>query len=158
MNQKEPSEILKDMLIPPMIVSETLPKVGTQECQKCGYTMPAKDTNCSACGYRQPRHCLCMCHYDRKVVSKCSHCLSETTEWENEFALLWGIAPDESLKGKRGAEIKSFISTQKQLSFEQGKQEAVIEIISILETKGHGGGNYRRLISQIQAKYLKENT
>lgn len=37
--------------------------------------------------------------------------IAHSTEWKKEFALLWGIAPPSSLKGKKGAEIISFIES-----------------------------------------------
>ena len=33
-------------------------------------------------------------------------------EWRAQFDLLWGIAPPDSLKGKKGEDIKNFIQSQ----------------------------------------------
>lgn len=60
----------------------------------------------------------CTCHL--KPFETCRTCLDtallppqpeESWEdtWEGKFDLMWGLAPESSLKGKKGKEVKEFI-------------------------------------------------
>ena len=49
--------------------------------------------------------------------------MTNQPQWEIDFDLLWGLSPDDSLKGKKGKDVKDFIRTQIAEAEARGKQE-----------------------------------
>ena len=49
-------------------------------------------------------------------------------DWEKRFDLLWGIAPEGSLKFERGEEIKRFIEAEIKSSYQAGREEVISKI------------------------------
>lgn len=59
--------------------------------------------------------------------------------WEEQFAPFWGLAPEGSLKYKKGQEVKAFIADQRQ----QAKQEGYTEGFSKGHHEGYLSGTHR---------------
>ena len=71
------------------------------------------------------------------------------------FRLLWGEAPPDSLKGKRGKEIEDFIKNAQIDTI----KKVLLDIETTMRFKASGSGNWRRVliekISQIESSLKK---